>query len=159
MDLRCAYHPKREAVDKCQRCNQLICLEDKHYSSGRQQRILCTSCVSSQGRLTPFIFDQRVAVGISVIILIFFGSIALFVGQASGEAFVTSFLFGFAAVAVIMINVMFWIMRRISGSVSTSSNSIEATPEPVTETNFCMNCGVAVAVTDRSCSSCGEPIS
>lgn len=26
---RCFYHPDRAAVEKCERCNRLICLEDK----------------------------------------------------------------------------------------------------------------------------------
>lgn len=28
-DLTCEYHPHREAVEKCERCNRMICLKDK----------------------------------------------------------------------------------------------------------------------------------
>lgn len=32
-DLNCEYHSSRTAIDKCTRCNRLICLEDKNYIS------------------------------------------------------------------------------------------------------------------------------
>ena len=62
----CFYHPNREAVDKCEKCNRLICLEDKmiyrttggQYSDGRKY-VLCPICYNEReraaARARPFI--------------------------------------------------------------------------------------------------------
>ncbi|MHA1167878.1 MAG: hypothetical protein ACTSP4_10820 [Candidatus Hodarchaeales archaeon] len=52
---RCFYHPDREAVEKCEKCGRLICLEDKMVyrtvgtmdSDGRRY-ILCPICYNER---------------------------------------------------------------------------------------------------------------
>ena len=49
----CYYHPNREAVTKCERCNHMICLEDKitkriYGGSDRADTVIiyCPTCVN-----------------------------------------------------------------------------------------------------------------
>ncbi len=82
----CDYHPSREAVDKCQRCNRLICLQDRmvvrnrhHHSSSMfnnyyTETILCPLCnydMNKEGEtmISKFTGMQR---GVVIVIVIFF---------------------------------------------------------------------------------------
>ena len=53
-ELNCHYHPNREASDKCEMCNRLICLECKmvfHGSYGSNHKTYCPVCYERKNEI------------------------------------------------------------------------------------------------------------
>ncbi|MFX0053186.1 MAG: hypothetical protein ACFE8U_18070 [Candidatus Hermodarchaeota archaeon] len=182
---RCFYHPNRVAVTKCERCNRLICLEDKtiYRRYGGMDRAddiytYCPACYNilrKQGaEMAPRVFG-----GMCVIFLIFvIGAFAVFIffvmmmmnatsdGSSSGSVSMGQFLpflllpmIFFIGIVIIGGLFLFFFLKRNQKSIqeTTSNQMNQFTPSSrFQDTISCDQCGAVLQPTEMFCPTCGR---
>ncbi len=102
---RCAYHPDREAVTKCEQCGALICLECKSIYRRRYHSSHNHHSYSTRYELCPICYEEKVRKANNPLFLIFpCAFLVVFMGIVSTmfAGFSGSFIGGFGLIFIIV---------------------------------------------------------
>lgn len=173
--LQCEYHPRREALDKCHKCNRMICLEDKQISQScrfssqiqsKQPGIYCSICYLDRLEKDNVMgFSRNIALLISVIIIGFFGGFYLLLRLIIGEnSFISYFFLGFMGLTLVIIWLGYGISSFFSGDSTELNRARKARQKLVDSadleknTVFCMTCGTENDIIEKYCNDCGDSL-
>ncbi|MFX1554308.1 MAG: B-box zinc finger protein [Promethearchaeota archaeon] len=178
MSLKCAYHPDREAITKCEKCGKLICVEcktvvhDTHIgkdSSYSTRHEICVACKYDR-EISHFGFGFSVIPFLMIIafLLIFIGITTYANINMPHFNLIALPIIGTIALVIISAYFIYWMtVKRKRGILKAKIEKEEylkkliqlpSKKDDTPSKMFCPECGGEISSDDIICSHCGSTI-